>query len=165
MMGGALCVNHAHNLVLTDNSFKHNRASVISPQTTYSQKLFQEGQGGAIYYSCMGEGEYEGNNSCNVSLSGYNEFYNNSAEDEGGAIMFTHYPIVELDPATFINNSAPYGSNYGSYPTHIAWDILIEQSGGRRLQESTGYEIVSGGGFGIVVYLMDALNQNYTADS
>ena len=48
-----------------------------------------------------------------------NQLYNNTATRMGGALYYDYKRPV-LSQNTFINNTAPYGHNIGSYPVRIA---------------------------------------------
>jgi len=54
---------------------------------------------------------------CVLNLLNANTFKNNSASDQGGAIIWENFDYFEYEPfSIFENNSAIYGSNVGSYP-------------------------------------------------
>jgi hypothetical protein len=52
---------------------------------------------------------------CSFSLA-KNQFTDNIAFKKGGAIYYNSKRPIEVEPSTFDNNLAPYGSNYGSFP-------------------------------------------------
>jgi len=87
--GGAINIITADRMFITGNGFTGNRAYVISPPTVASVKLpSSKAQGGAIYFLC--QRPYDGK--CLVNLQN-NNFNANSAENEGGALIFLNEPF------------------------------------------------------------------------
>lgn len=74
---------------------------------------------------------------CNISITG-NSFSFNSAYKQGGAIYYNLYSPVGLLNNIFLDNTAPYGPNYASYPFKLG---LINQTSGELNLKS----LVSGG--------------------
>lgn len=78
-------------------------------------------QAGAFFYSC----DQAVSNSCTVNIQGNNSFTNNSAFNDGGAIMWSRQRPLFLDNSTlFAGNTAFYGNDIASYPCSITLVFL-----------------------------------------
>ena len=88
--GGAFYIQDGKNIIIKDNIFDSNQALVINPPTEESVTLSpQKGLGGALYINCASYNHFSNPNACNVTLIGKNLFNNNSAENDGGALIWS----------------------------------------------------------------------------
>eukprot|EP00347_Sterkiella_histriomuscorum_P022241 403331176 len=114
MHGGAIKIQDAAKLIFQDNKFINNRAERLLVDTSKSAKLVDKGLGGAINMDCFNEAA-KLNNICQINFTKSNVFQNNSAEHDGGAIIWTGNRF-QYDPTTkFIDNKAQYGANIANY--------------------------------------------------
>ena len=97
------------------NTFIGNFANITWPSSTNSNKLVAKGLGGAIYYDCLNEGASL-NHNCIVNIKENNIFENNTALNDGGAILWVSNRFNDDGTTVFKGNTASYGNDIASYP-------------------------------------------------
>lgn len=105
-----------------NNTFTFNNASLVWPITPLSMTIATKGMGGAVFYECPPSA----NVNCSVTFYS-NTFCNNTAQDEGGAILWanTRYNNgSDGNENTFCENNAPYGHDVGSSAVGLKIDFI-----------------------------------------
>lgn len=123
MHGGAIKMMDGARVIFSSNQFFQNSAAVINPPNFVSRKLIQSGIGGALNLDC--NNELQGlNRNCDVNIVNNNTFINNSAQGDGGAIIFLANQYKDDKSTLFRGNSARYGSNIASYPRELQIEFI-----------------------------------------
>ena len=102
LQGGALLIENS-NSIMQNISFMSNTAQ----------------SGGAVNIDC------DTYDICQNIISN-STFSNNTAAEQGGAIFY-NYRRPEMPDIKFSNNTAPYGSNIGSYPVRIVNSLMMDE--------------------------------------
>ena len=123
MHGGAIKMMDGGKVSFSGNKFLFNTAKVISPPNFLSRKIIQSGIGGALNLDCNNEIQGLSRN-CNVNIIQNNIFNNNSATDDGGAIIFLANLYKNDNSNIFSGNKAKYGSNVASYPKEVQVEFI-----------------------------------------
>jgi len=93
---------------------------VIDPVNDFTISLNSEGMGGAIFYACL---QTEGW-LCEMNFINGNSFYENLADDEGGAISWVNVRFNDDGTMYFEDNDAFYGSDIASYANELEIEFL-----------------------------------------
>lgn len=88
-----------------------------------SRKLIQSGIGAALNLDCNNEVQGLSRN-CDVNIVNNNSFINNSAQGDGGAIIFLANQYKDDKSTYFSGNIARYGSNIASYPRELKIEFI-----------------------------------------
>ena len=147
--GGAICLNAEDPTVFFQGAF--NNTVFTQNNALYSA--------GAVYYNCF---------SANCSITFKNTvFTENTAGAAGGAISFANQPFIIGSDSLFLDNDAPYGDSYSSYP--VALSVLSSNANESRrlLDDLSGYDFVSGQKVTppLRIALVDEFDQIYTLDN
>lgn len=88
-----------------------------------SRKLIQSGIGAALNLDCNNEVQGLSRN-CDVNIVNNNSFINNSAQGDGGAIIFLANQYKDDKSTYFSGNIARYGYNIASYPRELKIEFI-----------------------------------------
>ncbi|TNV74992.1 hypothetical protein FGO68_gene289 [Halteria grandinella] len=150
--GGGLAILNQYQLTVTNTTFIKNKANL---------------SGGAIYYTCIGEGN------CSVWL--YNViFTHNKAGFEGGAIKWTHFEPLMTNNKFNFNEAGTYGDDIASVARALV-KIEEDQIGNKSLriqhllyknnQSLRIDNVQSGGSMKLLFALVDRYGTFITSDN
>ncbi|CDW73676.1 UNKNOWN [Stylonychia lemnae] len=123
MHGGAIKIQDAFKLNISNNNFTNNQALLYQDQTSQSQKLLQKGLGGAINLDCQNE-KMNLTRNCKIYISNKNIFLNNEASNDGGAIIWTSNRFIDDNSNIYTNNKAPYAKDVASFPKELVFEFI-----------------------------------------
>lgn len=92
-----------------------------------------EEDGGVFYLDCDESANFQCQYNFNNSF-----FANNSATRNGGVFQYNFY-APEVENSNFTNNTAQYGSVYGSYATSLIYEMPTTDR--RRLEDEATYKL------------------------
>jgi predicted outer membrane repeat protein len=91
----------------------------------------KNGSGGALYLSCSHSNIVKSNDILDKEVCIHyitkNTFKDNEAAGRGGAIFYETNAPLNIKKNSYINNRAPFGGNYSSFPEKAAFVRINEE--------------------------------------